>query len=251
LKYVKIYGERNTNTNYLGEIIRLNLDVAVIPGVVPKRMRKMQARLPAKNRMRDLYFQLTFSRNLGWKHSRVKSAEELQRYALVRSGAVGFITITKNPYSWLQSFFKRPYHQGYEPKHARPEFDAFLELPCSTVGRENLEGGPYNPVQLWNVKNQAYLQLSELNAINLTAEQILENPPGVIAEISRTFGLGYRSDTFINFDESTKYESKDSNYYRDYYTNERWKDSLSASSIEIINRQLDPALMERFGYSFI
>ena len=251
LKYVKIYGERNTNTNYLGEIIRLNLDVEEIPGVVPKRMRRIQTYLPAKNRLRDLYFQLTFSRNLGWKHAKVKSAEELKRYSLVRGGSVGFVTITKNPYSWLLSFYKRPYHQDYEPIHARPDFDAFLELPCSTVGRENLEGGPYNPIQLWNLKNLAYLQLAELDTLNLTAEQILEDPPGVIAEVSRAFGLEYRSNTFINFDESTKYESKDSNHYRDYYANERWKESLRAPSIEIINRYLDRTLMERFGYQYL
>ncbi len=189
MKYVKIYGERNTNTNYLGEIIRLNLDVDEIPGVVPRRMRQIQTRLPAKNRMRDLYFQLTFSQNLGWKHAKVKSADELLRYSLVKKRDVGFLTITKNPYAWLVSFYKRPYHQDYEPKHARPDFNAFLELPCSQVGRENLEGGPYNPIQLWNIKNQAYLQLSELDVINLTAEEILDNPPGVIAKSARLLVL--------------------------------------------------------------
>jgi hypothetical protein len=251
LKYVKIYGERNTNTNYLGEIIRLNLDVLEIPGVVPKMMRRIQTRLPAKNRLRDLYFQLTFGRNLGWKHAKVKSAAELQEYRLLRHNRVIFITITKNPYSWLLSLYKRPYHQYHEYQDEKPDFESFLELPCSTVGRENLDGKRYNPVELWNVKNRSYLELAELQVLNLTSEEIFDDPQQVLRRISDKFDIDYRSSTFLNFDESTKYESKDSDYYRDYYVNERWRKNLTDQSIAIINRYLDREVMNRFGYQYL
>ncbi len=251
MNYVKIYGERNTNTNYLGEIIKLNLDLADIPGVVPKTMRRIQTRLPAKNRLRDLYFQATFGSNLGWKHSKVKTAAELRRYPLLRKHRVIFVTITKNPYSWLLSLYKRPYHQYHEYQDTKPDFNTFLELPCSTVGRENLGDESYNPVELWNVKNRSYLGLDEFDVMNLTSEKIFEDPQRVIAAISDKFGIKYCSDTFVNFDESTKYESKDSSYYRDYYVNELWKEKLSADSIAIVNRYLAPDLMSRFGYAFL
>ena len=35
VKKIKVYGERNTNTNFLEQLIRLNLDVTQMPGVVP------------------------------------------------------------------------------------------------------------------------------------------------------------------------------------------------------------------------
>ena len=79
MKYVKIYGERNTNTNYLGELIRLNLDVSELPGVVPRKMRRLQTRLPAKNFLRDAYFAATYAKNLGWKHSMVKDVDYLKQ----------------------------------------------------------------------------------------------------------------------------------------------------------------------------
>jgi hypothetical protein len=111
MKLIKIYGERNTNTNYLGELISLNLDVAEVLGVVPQSMRRIQTRLPVKNALRDIYFQFTYARNLGWKHAKVEDPAHIRKYSLVKNNEVRFITLTKNPYSWLLSLFRRPYHQ--------------------------------------------------------------------------------------------------------------------------------------------
>lgn len=55
-KRVKIYGERNTNTNYLSQLIGLNLKAEEIPGVVPARIMALQRRLPGNELVRDLYF---------------------------------------------------------------------------------------------------------------------------------------------------------------------------------------------------
>lgn len=248
MKLVKIYGERNTNTNYLGELISLNLDIAEIPGVVPKTMRRIQTHLPAKNGLRDIYFQLSYGRNLGWKHAKVENPQRIRKCPLVRNNDVCFITLTKNPYSWLLSLFRRPYHQYYKTK---PDFETFLEMEWNTVRRENISHKIANPVELWNIKNRAYLPLRELNALNLTTESIFNDAASVIRQISTTFSINYRTSNFVNFDESTKYESKDSEYYRDFYTNERWRSELSGSAIAIINRHLDKDVMEHFGYEYL
>ena len=248
MKYVKIYGERNTNTNYLRQLVRLNLEVAELPGVIPKRMQKIQARLPAKNLLRDIYFWCTFHRNLGWKHSQAPASSQLAKMRVVKKHEVVFLTITKNPYSWLLSLYKRPYHQYYREK---PTFEEFLRIPWTTVYRERVRQEVANPIELWNLKNQSYLQLGSLQAVNLSAESILEDPEAIITDLAQNFSIPRSTDSFVNFEESTKYESRDSSYYRDFYLQERWRSDLSSEAIAIINDQLSADLMQHFGYEFL
>ena len=248
MKLIKIYGERNTNTNYLRELINLNLEVGEIPGVVPKAMRRIQTYLPAKNGLRDLYFGLTYHRNLGWKHALVKDPLYISKFALVKNNDVHFITLTKNPYSWLLSLFRRPYHQYYKVK---PDFETFLEMEWKTVRRENIRQTVANPIELWNIKNRGYLELQPLNTLNLTTESIFHDVESVLLQISTKFSINYLTSHFINFDHSTKYESRNSEYYRDFYTNERWRPEISDSAISLINNHLDADLMEQFGYKYL
>jgi hypothetical protein len=44
-KQIKIYGERNTSTNYVSELVRLNLDADEMSGVVPRYINAMQKNL--------------------------------------------------------------------------------------------------------------------------------------------------------------------------------------------------------------
>lgn len=246
---VKIYGERNTNTNYLSQLIRLNLKVEELPGVVPARIMALQRKMPGHELVRDLYFLLSYGQNLGWKHTCVKSAAVLSRCPVVRKNEVCFITLTKNPYSWLLSLHRNPYHQRYLQK---PDFETFLRTPWRTLRRENAEKVVKSPIELWNLKNAANLQLASLHALNLTSESLIENPAAVIEQISRKFSIERHSDKFMNYERSTKREAgKDSSFYRDYYRNERWRAELSGEAIAIINEGIDRALMAHFGFALL
>ena len=211
-------------------------------------MRRIQTRLPAKNGLRDIYFEMTYHRNLGWKHALVKDPQHIAKCALFKGNDIKFITITKNPYSWLLSLFRRPYHQYYKVK---PDFESFLEMEWKTVRRENIRQTVTNPIELWNIKNRAYLELQSLSTLNLTTESIFHDVEAVVQQISTEFSIGYRTSEFINFNESTKYESKNSQYYRDFYTNERWRADISDTAIALINTHLDRDLMKHFGYSYL
>ena len=57
-KLVKIYGERNTGTNYLSRLIHLNLDVEELPGIAPKKIVQLQNRLPGREWVKDMYLSL-------------------------------------------------------------------------------------------------------------------------------------------------------------------------------------------------
>lgn len=246
-KLIKIYGERNTNTNYMSQLVKLNLNTQELPGVVPRHIMKLQKIFPGKKLVRDTYFYLTYKHNLGWKHSCVKPVAVLKKYGIVDTNLC-FVTITKNPYSWLLSLYRRPYHQRYSKK---PDFETFLKTPWHTAARDNTKRTLTNPIELWNIKNFSYLQLAELNTLNITTESIFEDPKAVIDKISGQFSITKLSSDFINFEKSTKDKSKDSNYYRDYYLNEKWRDKLSKEAISIINESLNKTIMNAFGYELL
>ena len=183
-KLIKIYGERNTNTNYISKLIQLNLNVQEVPGVVPPHIQHLQETLPGKELVKDLYFYLTYKHNLGWKHTCVKPVTALKKYNILAND-ISFLTITKNPYSWLLSLHRNPYHLYC----GKPDFETFLVTPLKTIGRDNCSKTLRNPMELWNVKNASYLQLTELNCLNITTESIFENPKTVVNKIGTQFSI--------------------------------------------------------------
>jgi len=246
-KLIKIYGERNTSTNYLSQLIKLNLQATEVSGVAPKHILKVQKIVPGNELIRDIYFYLTYRKNLGWKHSCVKPNKIQKKYKQADS-QLSFITITKNPYSWLLSLHRKPYHHSLTKKQS---FKQFLQHPWKTVRRDNLKSNLKNPIELWNLKNRSYLQIDNTVALHLLSENIIEQPDIIINKISTHFSIERSSDTFINYNKSTKDMKKDSDYYRNYYRNKKWRDEISSEEIAIINETLDFKLMSRYGYDVI
>lgn len=247
---VKVFGERNTGTNYLSELLNLNLAVHELPGTVPYPVFMAQKMVPGSEELlRDLYFRFTFNRNFGWKHTLISDlASALEEDA---PDDIFFVSITKNPYSWLLSLHRRPYHQE---QLTALSFEEFIRTPWHTVGRENAPAVVSNPIELWNMKNGAYVALNKkASAINITFENLLKDPEKMLKQISQRFDFGWKVGQFENFDESTKKETtaKDSEFYRNYYLQEKWKSNLSCSAIEFINARLDPQLMDYFGYEWL
>lgn len=248
LPLIKIYGERNSGTIYLSELLRLNLQIQELRGFVPWAVHALQLLLPGREAIRDAWFARTFSRNLGWKHRCAPPSAELAQHKIV-SGRVHFVTITKNPYSWLLSMHRRPYHQYYKTELT---FEEFLMAPWPTTRRDGTAEVLSGPVELWNIKNRSYQQLGDrLPVINLRYEDLLEQPEEWLNRIQTQFGLQRRSAEFQNFQQSTKDSSKDSSWYKDYYLKERWRSKLSVEAIGIINRLLDHDLRQTFGYQLV
>jgi len=65
------------------------------------------------------------------------------------------------------------------------------------------------------------------------------------------FSIDKLCDEFINYERSTKDQSKDSNYYRDYYLNEKGRREISSEAMSIINDSVDKELMSHFGYKVL
>lgn len=195
-----------------------------------------------------MFFSRTFEHNLGWKHACISSAEELRHDDILKRD-IYFISLTKNPYSWLLSLHRKPY--SHQHKRGKPDFETFLRSLWKTVARDNCGELLESPVALWNIKNTSYLQLADLNGLNLTTESTVQEPAAVIEKISGHFSIDKRSDLFINHEKFTKDGSKDFAWYQDYYSNERWRDKLSVEAISIISAAVDKNLMSHFRYEVL
>jgi hypothetical protein len=244
-KVIKIYGERNTNTNYISELIRLNLAVMELPGTVNKLTMKLQDVLPGRELIRDIYFKVTYGKNLGWKHQKVNTPVDIQNSSIWNTREVALVSISKNPYSWLLSLYRRPYHQYFDQNVS---FEEFIQRPWKTIGRDNMNEAYVDPVELWNVKNKSYLELPKLNGLNITTEAIFADSEKIIELISSHFSINRRSNIFLDYQRSTKGESKTSDYYRQYYLNESWRKDISKEAYSIIRERVDDELMAYYGY---
>ena len=247
-RLIKIYGERNTNTNFLEKLIELNLDVRQISGVVPGYVKTIQVLVPGKEWLKDFYFAVSSRGNLGWKHTRVMSPLKFEALGVLDREPC-FVSITKNPYSWLLSLYRKSYNRQYG--HSKPDFETFLQTPWKTVARDNCEKLLEGPIVLWNIKNTSYLPLVDLNGLNITTEGTVRDPEAIIDMISSHFSIKKRRSEFLNYEKSTKDVSKNFAYYQDYYLNERWRDEISENAIAIINKAVDKSLMKRFGYEML
>ena len=240
---VKIYGERNTGTTYLEQLLLRNLHVDSLRGGIPRSIRRL---FPNSERARDWYFRATSWRNLGWKHAFVPSENQLAR-ARPDTSRLLFLTLTKNPYAWLLSLYRQPYHA----KRKYSSLEQFLEEPWQTVGRENTRSAFANPVEMWNQKNAAYLALGGYTtALHCRYEELLADPLGFLERLCSKHGIQSRRSSFKNVHEAMKGHDRGKTFddYRAYYLNERWRAELDDNSIRLINERLDPDVMTRFGY---
>jgi len=244
---IKIYGERNTGTNYLQRLIEENLDVDILPGVVPLGVDLLQFVFPGKEWIKTLYTALSYPWNLGWKHTLVQTVDRLEKHQIC-SNNILFVTLTKNPYAWLLSLYNRPHHHPYY-ETCKPVFDQFLVRPWPTIGREN---GPVyfaNPMQMWNYKNASYIRLKKrFTTMNITYEQLVRSPQYMIEVIRTKAGVDWRRRSFVNIETSTKKDKRDFAFYQGYYLDEQWRDLLHSHSIDIINQYLDDEILAYFGY---
>ena len=148
IEYIQIYGERNSGTNYLENLLNANLEY------------------------------LKAGTKLGWKHGFINQPH-LKKYDLSQTLA---LIISKNPYAWLVSMHQKPYHAPQLANIAFSEFirkewacysgkynymkpinvDSNILLNSTEMMRERhplTKQRIENVVHLRNLKNQSFLKL--------------------------------------------------------------------------------------------
>jgi hypothetical protein len=260
---LKIYGERNSGTNFLTRLIRRNFQCELIPGTLAEarpgyreiieqeletRISDMGKRILARQIRLDDFFRGNLWTTLGWKHG-VPPAEVIRNYP--DRDRTLFVTISKNPYAWVLSLFRRPYENTALDR--MNDLSSFINEPWITGSRENTPAYLESPVELWNLKADGYQRLANVAVtVNVRYEDLLDAPMQFLQIIENY--LERRTKKFELPVEPTKSDDvghKDFDYYRDYYLNERWRKELGHEHIMAINRFLEPAIVEKSGYKII
>ena len=237
---MKLYGERNSGTNYLQQLLAANFRVEQLRGTTPIWF---DGPLFGAEWSRDLYFRMTASQNLGWKHTRVPER-------LCPPADTLLVCLTKNPYSWLLSMFRRPHHAA----RRYSDFDDFLRSPWMTLGREHSPSVFESPVHMWNAKHASYVQAQQAHgAVLLAYEELVRDPLAVLRRLEVMHGLRASRQPFVNVTASTRREDpeRDYTFLRAYYGEERWRSELSSTQLAFVHGALDRAVMQRLGYTLL
>jgi hypothetical protein len=249
---LKLYGERNTGTNYMHKLLAANLDVRLLRGVPPRVLNVFIRwnKLPYTEKVQDAFHRLSFRYDLGWKHAFAPSPGDIMRLRVPRAG-LRFVTVSKNPYAWALSLYGKPYNY-YPVWETKPSFEEFLVSPPPFLARERAPRGLRDPIDVWNRKNASYFGLSTaFPTANLRYEDVLDNPRKAVEELVVTLDVPKRRGGFENRERSTKEREKDFWHYRDYYLQQRWRERLEPQHIELINERLDGSIVERLGYDIL
>ncbi|MCD4788842.1 MAG: hypothetical protein K8R37_02485 [Bacteroidales bacterium] len=210
MKFIKIYGERNSGTIYLEWLVKKNLNTEIL----------------------ETY-------DLGWKHRLAPTEDEISEKT---KKDVLFLCLVKNPYSWLLSMHKRPY---FHESLRKLSFSDFIKYSY---------GDYRNPIIMWNLKNQSYLDLSNFveNHKIVRYEDVLKDPVTTINSLADKYG--FKKPVFFKNIQNlltNTHGMKSRKFHKDYFINEEWKKRLHNSNINHINKYLDKDLMEKFNYSFL
>lgn len=184
-------------------------------------------------------------RGLGWKHGFPPfpgTSPVLNQYC--------FISLVKNPYSWLLSFKKNPHHPkwGSSIRINQISFEEFLTKPVESFK---------NPVDLWNQKTAAYVafveSLGEKRARLVRYEDALRHPHRVVDEIAEQFHFEQNDNYFTNIENTALSTGRlgDKFTRRRYYLKEIWKKDISPEARVFITQHLDQDLVQKLKYDVL
>lgn len=247
--YVKVFGERNTGTNYVRRLVSKNTKNTVhlkhgsndiVESQVelyPETLRPFVTELLIDNlRIEE------FDRNFGWKHAFL-TPEKLKQSPLFKD--CFFIFISRNPFRFLYSLYNKPYNAYVKNWN---NVEEFLRAPWFLTYRDNL-GIPFvaNPVQLWNIKTRSYIETSQAieNSTFFKYETIVNDYDAFLDSLSPFLLL---KSSRQNINKSTKGSDQTfSDYARDAAGMSPLK-YFCEEDVDFILSQLDQELCGKLSY---
>mgnify|MGYP003956193653 CR=1 FL=1 len=195
ISFVKVFGERNTGTNFLNQLINQNTDLSVLnhgDNKIPKkrlnqiykhysfldkdspmlRADKKAASL-VLDRLVDQQRKDEYLQNFGWKHALV-DVENLK--VSPRFNETLFVFLIRNPWRFVSALHRRPHNLFPLQKGSLDDFvdSSFLanerdRMPCNFV---------QSPVEFWNIKVESYFNSQSVlrNSFVVYYEDVMESP---------------------------------------------------------------------------
>ena len=253
---IKIFGERNTGTNFAELLIGLNhpglrvLTHGDNNGLNEQAAKFGAGRAPVVlERLIDARRAAEFPENFGWKHA--APAPDAIRAAPAFAQTC-FLFLVRNPFQFLTSLARRPYNLIL-PDGRPGDMSGFLRGPILLNQRDGLavrDGVVANPVQLWSLKTAAHRATAAAlgkQALLLRYEDLVADPTRPARWLAT---LGHRTDGVLKVPAaSTK---GDALSFSDYQARTRDVDPVEAFSPEdraYVVEQIDQKLCADLGYS--
>lgn len=216
-EYAKVFGERNTGTNWLEEILRHNTSLEILPGDVPRDWRapyeeELTSMLPqdAEVRKQWLISQIIKEREdetFGWKHRQVDWSllaiagpkERLRRFRKTL-----FVCIVRDPYKWLTSLYRRPYSAVFVGKHLPARegwggFSNFIRTPWICTERDGIrKTWLESPADLWGRKVASFDYGAAPNVVLVRYEDLITDSDSFFDSIQEKVELKGRRIKFAN-----------------------------------------------------
>ena len=196
----KIYGERNSGTNFLEKLIDENFEIKERPkaSLLQKKLFREQRLLYqrfakslksteknknsrnlslhiVKQRMLDIERSIKFNQEMGWKHTKV----DYEKISSVPNFEKTFIIfLIRNPWNFALSLYKKPYN--LIPPMGNKTFSEFIRSPILVNERDGFLNTTLiaNPLELWRQKTLSYIQFhrkSPENSLIVSYEDIVLN----------------------------------------------------------------------------
>lgn len=249
--YVKLYGERNSGTNFVEELIQKNFAAQLLQSnnkiyqflreAEPKLSHEMRGQF--RSDLLDLDCARMRSSDFGWKHG-------CATQDAIRPSPHGdrtlFVCVIKHPVFWLKSLSRRPYNPIERPPK---DFSKFIRYDWPLTSRDNVPGKErINIVELWNLKNRSYLGLKAVTDRVLVQryEELLCKPLDFFRQIE--IHLLKKVEDYKWEFSSTKGESENFEGYKAKYDLGNIADQCSKEDFDFIMERIDPAVMADLGY---
>ena len=189
---VKVLGERNSGTNFVELMLRLNFRVDLLPNAMPfsKEHEAILRRIPLTelgrdavfHRATDLSHQTNFRHHAGWKHAALTERHFTEPE---HADQTLFLCVLRHPAPWLISMFRAPF-ATFQPDNWPQTLREFLDTPWVTRFRDELEPLVLeSPARLWALKTASYLDHSGThpNAMIVRHEDLLRDHETTLSRI--------------------------------------------------------------------
>ena len=239
MRYIQIYGERNSATNYLHFLLEHNI----------------------KN--------VNVGYKYGWKHGFAK----LDKIKEERAASDLIICLFKDPYSWLVSMHGKPHHA---PQMLGKSFSDFLRAEWACYQGDNydtrdLQKDPLLPeqemmyernpateqrfanvIKLRSGKIQRLLELRDKvpNVMLLQYETLLAQPRINVCDVAGAYNMKLNGPVKLSKGYFGKNPSKSFDR-KNYYLNKEYLTTYSPEDLEYVNSQLDWSQEAVLGYEKI
>lgn len=208
---VKVYGLLRTGTNYLTKLLEINFHAFPLQSV-----------------------------EYGWKHGPCEYSRKIQ-----------FVFLTKNPYSWIRSFWE------WEKIHQRTQACSLEEFMLQEISHPELrrKWNAATPVDAWNVSLRSWLELENCdNVVFLRYESLLGDFETQMQVIQDKLSLRARHSTYHNLE--TRADNWETPKPRKelktaYYRQGKFINDFSDAEIQILHDRIDPAIASKFGYEIL